>query len=200
MANYFKKWKKKKLFDKITDILFVLLIISFLIPGPRKSILTFVNRVKAMVIQPDSKKHNYGTLNTADFQNWFLKDLNGQTHSFAEFQGKVIYINFWATWCGPCLGEMPEIQKLYDKYKDNDKISFILATSDHKSTVQQFLDKHKEYTFPIYIMQNSAPSIIETQTLPTSYLIDKKGNIVLLHKGAANWSGDKMEKIVNSLL
>lgn len=200
MANYIEKWKNKKLFEKITDILLLLLIVLFFIPGPRKAILTAVNRVKAMVIQPKVRQKSFGKLNSADFENWYLKDIEGNIHPFSEYKGKVIFINFWATWCGPCMGEMPEIQKFYDKFKNNTQVQFIIATSDDKAAIQKFLDRNKDYNFPIFQMQSQEPNLLKTNSIPTSYLIDKEGNIVMVAKTTANWSGKKMENYINQLL
>lgn len=200
MANYFEKWKKKKFFEKITDILFILLIVAFLIPGPRKSILTAVNRLKAMVIQPKLKQNKLGKLSYSDFQNWYLKDSKGQMHSFSEYKGKVIFINFWATWCGPCMGEMPEIQKFYNKFKNNPQVQFLIVTTDDMPAIKKFLNKHKNYNFPVFQMQSQEPDLLMSNSIPTSFLIDKEGNIVMKTKSAANWSGKKMENFVKQLI
>lgn len=168
------------------------------IPGPRTAIMAFVNNVKAKIIQPSSKNEVIATLSDDDY-NWQVIDSEGFIHSLDEFKDKVIFINFWATWCGPCIGEMPELQKFYDKFKDNEEVVFMFVSNEPLDKMKNFL-ADKGYNLPVYAINTSVPSKMESQTIPTSFLIDKKGNIVLKHKGVAQWGGDKMEKLVKDLL
>ncbi|MBN2893540.1 MAG: TlpA family protein disulfide reductase [Bacteroidales bacterium] len=193
-----EKWKKKSLFSKISDIFFVVFIVALIIPGSRTAIMAGVNNVKAKIIPPKTNEQVISQLSEADF-NWQLSDIEGNTVSLSDFKGKVIFINFWATWCGPCIGEMPEIQTFYDKFKDNKDVVFILATTDDLTTVQNFISK-KEFTFPVYSIRSKEPNSMNHNSIPTSFLINKDGGIVLHQKGVANWGGEKMEEMVNELL
>ena len=192
----FDKWKKKSLASKISDIVFIAFIIALLIPGPRTKILAVVNNLKAKVIQP-SQQANAGSLSENDYL-WQLYDINGNPHALAEYKGKVIFINFWATWCGPCLGEMPEIQKFYDIYKNNPNVQFLIISNQPSNEISAFIKK-TNYTFPVF-QASGTPAILATNTIPTSYLIDKNGKIIFKKTGVANWSGKKMQKIINELL
>ncbi|MBN2894011.1 MAG: TlpA family protein disulfide reductase [Bacteroidales bacterium] len=192
------KWKKKSLFGKISDIIFIIFLILLIIPGSRTAIMAGVNNIKAKIIPPKTNEQVIPQLSDADF-NWQLSDIEGNTVSLSDFKGKVIFINFWATWCGPCIGEMPEIQAFYNKFKDNNDVVFILATTDDLTTVQNFIS-NKEFTFPVYSIQSQIPNVMNHNSIPTSFLINKNGGIVLQQKGVANWGGEKMEKIVNKLL
>ncbi|HDZ13912.1 MAG TPA: redoxin domain-containing protein, partial [Pricia sp.] len=79
---------------------------------------------------------------------WPLTDANEQPLTYDEERGKIVFLNFWATWCGPCIQEMPSIQELYDQY--GDKVSFLLVTDEDSSKVQAFRRK-KGITVPMYI-------------------------------------------------
>jgi len=198
MSKQIEKWKKKTFFSKFSDIFFVLFIVAMIIPGSRTAVMTAVNSVKAKIIQPKVDNNSTEKLNNNEY-NWQLADINGQAVNFAEFEGKVVFVNFWATWCGPCLGEMPEIQKLYDKFKDNKNVVFVLVTNEDTKTINQFVDK-KKYTFPVYTALSNPPNKFATKSIPTTFLIDKKGNIIIHKVGAANWSGKKViETIENAL-
>ncbi len=192
----FDKWKKKSFLSKISDVIFILFIVALLIPGPRTQIMAFVNNLKAKVIQP-TQQDNAGTLTANDYL-WQLYDINGNPHTLAEYKGKVIFINFWATWCGPCLGDMPDIQKFYDIYKNNPNVQFLIISNQPSTEITNFIKK-TNYTFPIFQAAGS-PTILATNTIPTSYLIDKNGKIIFKKIGVANWSGKKMQKIINELL
>lgn len=193
-----EKWKKKSLFGKISDIFFILFLVALVIPGSRTAIMAGVNNIKAKIIPPKSTEQVIAQLSDDDF-NWQLADFDGNIVSLYDFKDKVIFVNFWATWCGPCVGEMPEIQKFYDKFKDNDDVVFILASSDDLSTMQNFI-KNKDYTFPVYSIKSQPPSAMNHNSIPTSFMINKTGGIVLHQRGVANWGGSKMEEMVNNLL
>lgn len=193
-----EKWKKKSLFGKISDIFFILFLIALVIPGSRTAIMAGVNNLKAKIIPPKTNEQVISQLSDDDY-NWQLLDIKGNTVNLSDFKGKVIFINFWATWCGPCIGEMPEIQKFYDKFKDNNNVVFIIATTDDLITVQNFI-KNKEFTFPVYSIQSQIPSEMNHNSIPTSFLINQNGGIVLHQKGVANWSGNKMEEMVDKLI
>ncbi len=198
MKKQFAKWKEKSLFSKISDIFFILFIVAMLIPTPRRAIMAFVNNIKAQIIQPKIELKNIQKLNALDY-NWQLSDSKGKVVNFSEFKGKVIFLNFWATWCGPCLGEMPEIQKLYDKFKADSNIQFLLVTNEKTQIISNFIKK-KKYSFPVFTALQNPPKKFFTRSIPTSFLIDKKGNILIHKVGAAKWSGNKMVKIINDAL
>lgn len=198
MNKYFDKWKKKSFFSKFSDIFFILFIVAMIIPGPRTTIMAFVNNIKAHISQPKVNNENPETLNIQDI-NWQLSDINGNTLNFSNFKGKVVFLNFWATWCGPCLGEMPEIQKLYDMYKNNPNIEFVLVTNENTSVISQFIDR-KKYTFPVYTALTNPPNKFSTNSIPTTFLINKNGEILIHKVGAANWSGKKMVETINNAL
>lgn len=116
-----------------------------------------------------------------------LKDLSGK--------GKPVFLNFWATWCPPCVGEMPHMQELYPQYKE--RMDFIVASVDaKKDDVVKFQEKNK-YAFPIYYADNSEVSkAYSLQGIPTSIIIDGKGNIVNIHIGGME--KDAMKKFLDS--
>ena len=91
-------------------------------------------------------------------------------------RGKVICINFWATWCAPFVAEMPSLQSLYDSY--GDKVTFLFIANDEVETVDTFMQK-RGYTLPIYYVDNEVPTALEHSSIPTTYWIDKSGRIVI---------------------
>lgn len=124
-----------------------------------------------------------------------VTDMNGQPVSLASLKGKPVFLNFWATWCPPCVGEMPDIQRAYAKY--GDKIHFVIVNIDGtKPDVTSFMENHA-FSFPVVLDTNgSATSAYAVQAIPTSYIIDADGNIIDSHVGAL--SADDMESFVTS--
>jgi len=197
--NFIERWKTKSLFSKITDFIFIGLIVAMLIPQSRMAIGAFVNRIKSKIIQPkELAQEKKEVLNESDL-NFSFVDVSGKTRNFSEYKGKVIFLNFWATWCPPCVGEMPSIQELYDKYKNNDKIAFVLISDESPELIKAFTAK-KSYTFPVFSMNSNLPEQLSTSGIPATFLITKKGEIALKEVGAADWSGDNMIEIVEKLI
>jgi thiol-disulfide isomerase/thioredoxin len=160
-----------------------------LIPQTGVPIKVFINRVIAF--SPEVKNVNDRII-LQDF-NWNLVDLNGKVLNLKEFQGKKVLINFWATWCPPCISEMPSMQALYEDY--NDKAVFIFVTNDERASIDKFIAKH-HYTFPIYQPLSPAPTLLEGNSLPTTYLIDESGNILIKKTGSANWNSKKVRDLL----
>ncbi len=119
--------------------------------------------------------------------NFQLKSLtDGSTLNFEEYKGKVVFVNLWATWCAPCIAEMPSIQKLYDKV-DSDDIKFVMISLDNsESKARKFVAK-KGFTFPTYAKPPSLPKVYQTASIPTTFVISKEGQIVSRKVGMANY-------------
>jgi thiol-disulfide isomerase/thioredoxin len=122
---------------------------------------------------------------------WQLKDATGKTVSLEAYKGKIIFINFWATWCPPCIAEMPSIQKLYGDYQD--KMVFLFVTTDSFEKANAFMIKEK-LTLPVYQSVTNPPVEMDSNTIPATYLIDKEGNIIISKIGAADWDSDSFRE------
>ena len=130
--------------------------------------------------------------------NWDLKGINTEDVKLNDLNDKIIFVNFWATWCPPCRAEMPMIQKLYDDYKND--VAFLFVTNENWDVVKKYFDE-KKYDLPVYNSINSPPSkLTETNSIPASYLIDKEGNILISKVGAANWDSDKVRNLLDELI
>lgn len=112
--------------------------------------------------------------------------MKGKPVPAASLKGKIVVIDFWATWCVPCMQEMPYLQKLYDQYKQNPDIVFMIANSGARNTLAdaQGWSGNKKYSFPVYY--NTDPAIgdkFKFNIIPASYLINKEGNIIFSNIG-----------------
>ncbi len=195
----FAHWRSKKTSSKVTDILLVAFFVAMLIPQSRMMIGGFINRVKASIINPSELPQNeQEQLNDNDYI-WSLTDLDNQQQSLSKAKNKVIFINQWATWCPPCVGEMPEIQALWEKFKDNPQIEFFLISSEDIATIKNFMAK-RQYTFPVYKANTSAPNKLFSNAIPVSFVISKSGKIIVKETGAVNWGGEKIETIIKKLI
>jgi thiol-disulfide isomerase/thioredoxin len=111
------------------------------------------------------------------------KTIQGKTIKLSEYLGKVVLIDFWASWCPPCREEMPELIKFYKSHNDS-KFELIAVNID-KDNMQHFLDKlFSKPEFPIIVDDNQQiPSLFKIEAMPTTIFIDKKGKITYRHDG-----------------
>ncbi len=123
VSNYFKK---KKPFGIVTDILFVLIALLLIIPATRKDTAAFFIRLTSFPPSTLDTGEQYG-LNSQSM-NWVLYDLEGNQITFKDLNNKPVFINIWATWCPPCIAELPSIEELYEDY--GDKVNFILISNE----------------------------------------------------------------------
>lgn len=130
-----------------------------------------------------------------------VKGLSGTEFKLSSQKGKVVFLNFWASWCPPCREEMPSIQKLYNGFK-GEKIVFAAISIDRggKDTVAPFIKKNL-YTFPVYLDQSGiAASKYEVLSIPTTFIIDKKGNIAAKIVGAIDWNSDEVKTKIKKII
>lgn len=174
-----------------------LLILAFIallfIPQTGLPIKVFVNRLIAF--SPSEIKAE--KRETIAGYGWHLTSLENETVNFSQSEGRVAVINFWATWCAPCVAEMPAFQALYDAY--GDKVDFYFVSTEKRETLEKFLQK-KELALPVYMQTTKAPEGMRTLSLPTTYVLSKEGSIVMKKTGAANWNGDKVHRTLDALL
>ena len=131
--------------------------------------------------------------------NFSVTDLRGNVVQINQYKGKVIFINLWATWCGPCRAEMPTIQELYNTV-DHDKIVFILLSLDKASDQNKVINfiKKKEFTFPVFLPASQLTEQLNVPSIPTTFVISKAGNIVSRDIGTTNFNTKKFKKFLQS--
>jgi thiol-disulfide isomerase/thioredoxin len=126
-----------------------------------------------------SKKFNY---------NFKIRDLEGNIIKVDDFKGKTVFLNLWATWCGPCRVEMPSIEQLY-KQADREKVVFIILSvdrpQDHKKVKSYVAEK--EFTFPVYTPADFLPTQLQVKSIPVTFVVSPDGRIVANEVGATNF-------------
>jgi len=200
MLDKAKAWiqkylKTKKPFTIITDVLFVVLIVLLLIPGTRKGVASFFIRITSLPPSELSLNQQYPI--KQETKQWVVTDLEGQPHVFGQWLDEPIFVNLWATWCPPCIAEMSGINDLYKKYKG--RVHFVLLNDESASKIKAFAQDHQYQNLPFYRYQ-FVPNDFSTRSIPTSFIISKKGIVVLSKKGAARWDSDKVQKLLDDLL
>jgi thiol-disulfide isomerase/thioredoxin len=119
---------------------------------------------------------------------FLFTDAAGKTASTKDLKGKVVFINFWASWCPPCRAEMPDLEKLYEKLKDDNRFVFLFINEDEdKNNGLQYLKKNN-FSLPFYNRLGNISNEIFSGTLPTTVVINKVGKIALKHQGMAGYN------------
>ena len=132
-----------------------------------------------------------------------LKDLRGTLHRLADYRGKVVLVNFWATWCEPCRDEMPSMQALYRKHGPAAGGDFVILAVNHAENaprIEQFL-RAQPVEFPILLDPFSKTwGTWKPGLLPASYLLGRDGRLRYRARGEIDWAGKEAETIVRRLL
>ncbi|UCE51408.1 MAG: TlpA family protein disulfide reductase [Desulfobacterales bacterium] len=133
-------------------------------------------------------------------QNFILKDLNGSEVSLEDYRGKIILINFWATWCLPCRIEMPSMEKLYTRFKNDGFTILAIDMQEDADSVKAFKEKYK-LNFPILLdSDGSVGQYYGVISIPTTYLVDREGYIIAGALGARDWAAENAFMLINQLL
>jgi thiol-disulfide isomerase/thioredoxin len=133
-------------------------------------------------------------------RDFSLSLLDGKTRSLSSYKGKVVFLNFWATWCGPCRMEMPSMQAVYNKYSDKGLEILAVNCAEEKATVSSFM-KEEGFSFPVLLDLDRRVSLnYGVQSIPTTFLVDRDGMIILRLVGSINWDSPKIHAALESLL
>lgn len=121
-----------------------------------------------------------------------MLDADGNSVELSDLKGKVVFINFWATWCPPCIAEMPSIQKMYDKVRDDEEIVVLtVEVQGAKEKAMKFMER-KNMDLPVVYPNSAIPEEIFQGSLPTTVIFDKDGNIAHTTMGMADYSGQNI--------
>ena len=172
-------------------LLAALLVVFLSVPDLR-------NFVKEQITNSASlKKVENEVTFTPEEMNLQLKGLNVPDANLADFKDKVVFLNFWGTWCPPCRAEFPSIQKLYDSKKD--KVQFVLiATQDQEASVRKFLAENK-YTTPVYLAKTPIAEKMLPKSFPTTYILGKNGRILKKEEYASDWNSDSIHQFIDTV-
>lgn len=184
--NFFKR--------NIFNLLLAMALLLLLIPQTRMPIQVFAQRLFSFSpsVVPEEKRKVI-----SDY-NWQLEELNsGRTEDLKSAKGEVILINLWATWCPPCIAEMPSLQNLYNDY--GDRVNFYMVSSEKPVVLRNFIEKHG-YDFPVYHALSEIPEVLGSKVLPTTYLISAEGEILISKTGSADWNSSRIRKLLDKLL
>ena len=137
---------------------------------------------EATETEPEEEEEAAEEVKTIPAIDFTLKDQYGNTHTLSDYKGKTVFLNFWATWCSPCRAEMPDIQKLYEEFQQEDVVILGVAAPNlrrekSEEGIKGFLEENG-YTYPV-VMDTEAEAFqaYGINSFPTTFMIDKDGNV-----------------------
>ncbi len=146
------------------------------------------------LIRPDLGETEGRTMDY-DFR---LTTLEGQEIHMSNFRQETLFINLWATWCPPCIAEMPDIHDLY--LEKGEKVEFLMISlDDDPKKAAAFIDR-KGFEFPVYIASYGLPGTLRSNSIPTTYVVAPNGQIKMTRKGLAKYDTDEFKKYLDNLV
>ena len=136
-----------------------------------------------------------------NISNLIFKDYQEKEISFSEFKGKVLLVNFWATWCAPCIKEMPSLDRLKSKVDENFDVIAISVDRDGVEKVTDFFNENKISNLEKFFdIKNSLAKEMNLYGVPTSFFINKEGDLIGYYHGDMEWDNDTVINFINYLI
>lgn len=195
-----KKWLT---WSNISTAIFIIFIAAMLISPTVKGVV-IQGLMKIGLFQPDTPNESKAAplasnANENEKTGILFKDENGKVIDLGDLKGKVVFINFWATWCPPCIAEMPSINQFQEKFKDNENFVVLMVDADNNLEKSQKFMKKNGYSLKVFTPASQIPAEFLGGALPTTVLLNKKGEIVFRHEGGADYSNKEFQDYIVKL-
>lgn len=186
---------KKIVFNSI----FVVVILLLLWPTSRAYFQQGLMRIGLFKPSLEKPKESDSQAFIATDHNISFKNDQGEVVQMDDLRGKVVFINFWATWCPPCIAEMPSIATLYERLKDNKDVVFLIVEIEGESEKANTFMKGKQLNLPVYYPNSAIPKEWLGGSIPTTLIINKNGEIETKHEGLADYSRKEVSDFIIEL-
>jgi thiol-disulfide isomerase/thioredoxin len=182
-----------------TALMFIFIIAMLVNPQIKGTMIQGLMQVG--LFQPSVSDQDV-VLNANDItaSNIQFKNQDGTILNISDLKGKVVFINFWATWCPPCVAEMPSIHQFYTQNKSNKNLVFLIVDADNNLQKSLNFMKKNKYDMPLYTPASDIPSSYLGESIPVTVVLNKKGEIVFRHEGGADYSNEDFQKFVSKLV
>ena len=202
----------KKLYSIIIILIIILSFLSYKYNDTNKQLEKYKGYYKDLSVMylnevidaPELKKPSSREMKvtTIDFESNMLQfsDFENNIFSIQNFKGKNLFINYWATWCNPCLAEMPYMAELYEKYKDEEDIIFLYLSREKLETIKDYIPKDESLQqLPIYKIVTD-DEFFATSGIPTTFIVNSDGEVIVKDLGTAFWNDESVFKFIDNLI
>ncbi|KYG80795.1 TlpA family protein disulfide reductase [Roseivirga echinicomitans] len=196
-----EKSKKKKGVTKRDIIELSVVVVAFLViylTGSQAEVFGKVQQAVLITGVVNASALDADEVVDADY-NFRLVNEEGNKIDVRDLKGKTIFINIWATWCPPCVAEMPNINSLYNKIENKDDIVFLMISHDEEMRTTRAWIKRKGFDFPVYKLATPLPDVFETGVVPSTFVVSPEGKIVVSKTGMANYDTKRFKKYLLKL-
>ena len=156
--------------------------------------------IEAPKLEPPSAQDMKVTKIDFDSNVLQFSDLENNIFTIQDFKGKNLFINYWATWCNPCLAEMPYMAELYENFKDEEDIIFLYLSREKLETIKNYIPKDESLQqLPIYKIITD-DEFFATSGIPTTFIINSDGEVTVKDLGSAFWNDESVFKLIDNLI
>lgn len=194
MANKFD-WKKElKSWGLMLSVFAFLYFTGLMTPimGGIQSVLLSTGLIKPKIALVNKEKLDF------DYSGTFTSP-EGSLIDLEAYRGKTVFINLWATWCPPCRAEMPHISEMYKKVKDSENLAFLMIALDKDFEKSKKLVNDKGWSFPIVHASHGLNNSLQSQSIPTTIVINPQGKIVFYQEGMSNFDTEEFRGFLRGL-
>jgi thiol-disulfide isomerase/thioredoxin len=192
-SNKVLTWLKKNAGNIVIYGLLLLLVFS---PGVKSWLLQqavstglFKAKIKKEGVEKSAVPYSFSFINEQQ-----------QQVDIASLKGKVVFINFWASWCPPCRAEMPSLNQLFKELRDDSRFAILFLNEDEDQQKGKDYLKKNNFEIPFQYANGGVPSTIFSGTLPTTVVLNKEGKLVMKHTGIAKYDNEDFITQLKSLL
>ncbi|WP_209388984.1 TlpA disulfide reductase family protein [Chryseobacterium sp. RR2-3-20] len=193
----FKLWLKKNWSTVLLFSLFVVLLVN-----KDAKAWTMRQILSTGIFNPKIEEQNETSTEKIEekSENLIVKNENDEIIQTSDLKGKVVFINFWASWCPPCRAEFPSIQKFYNEYKNHKNLVFLTVNLDDDPSAGKMYLRKEKFSIPFLTPSGSISEKYFNGSLPTTVILDKSGKIRMQHNGMADYSKNSFYEEINRLL
>jgi thiol-disulfide isomerase/thioredoxin len=129
-----------------------------------------------------------------------FRTLDGEVHHLSASKGQVVFLDLWGTWCIQCVAEMPTVQRLYDHYKNDSQVKFLIVSRMDSPAAVRSYARRNHLSMPFYVTEDQdIPPSMQLNQYPATFILAKDGSLVSKHVGAADWSDGSVVSFIDQL-
>jgi thiol-disulfide isomerase/thioredoxin len=174
----------------------IIVVVGLYLSGWHTEVLGTLQRgvLATGIIRPDLENESISKMD----YGFSLQTLQGEIFDVNELKGEVVFVNLWATWCPPCIAEMPDIHQLYQS--KGEKVEFLMISLDDDPSKAAAFIERKGFDFPVYSATYGLPKVLHSNSIPTSFVINRNGDIVVKRMGLAKYNTEEFKYFLDDLI